>query len=391
MTTIPEQSTESPQKTVRFGIIGVGGMGTGHANNMPKIPEAELTAVCDISPEALAAATETFEVPGFQKHTDLLDSGLVDAVIIATPHYFHPPIAIDAMERGIHVISEKPMAVTVSGAEAMIETAARTGVVFAVMFQQRTLPIHQAAKRLVEEGRLGELYRTLLIDSHFRSQAYYNSAGWRATWKGEGGGVLLNQAPHGMDIFTWLAGMPSRVIGQVRTRQHEIEVEDEATAMLEYENGAIGYMVETVNEYPTGTRVELCGEKGKLLIANGKLHFWEVTPGVRAASDTVDEMWGRPDAEEVEVELEDSETGHAAIVRNVARAILYDEPLISPGPEAIYSLELADAVLLSGHKNKPVELPVDREEYDAFIEEKKATSQEKDVEDQRITDPNHVA
>ncbi len=376
--------------TVRFGIVGMGGMGNGHARNMPHIPEAELTAVCDIAPEALETATDAYDVPGFEQHTDLLDSGLVDAVLIATPHYFHPPIAIDAMARGVHVISEKPMAVTVSGAEAMIKAAERTEVVFAVMFQQRTLPVYQAAKRLVEEGRLGELYRTLLIDSHFRSQAYYDSAGWRATWKGEGGGVLLNQAPHGMDLFTWLAGMPSRVIARVNTRQHDIEVEDEATALLEYENGAIGYFLESVNEYPTGMRIELCGELGKLEIAKGELRFWEVKPGVRTASDTTDQMWGRPDAVEIPIELEARATGHAAIVHNVALAILEDEPLISPGPEAIYSLELANAILLSGHKDKPVGLPVDRAEYDAFIEEKKASSRDKDVEDQRITDPNHL-
>lgn len=378
-------------KPVRFGIVGVGGMGNGHARNMPHIAEADLTAVCDISPEALQDATTMYGVPGFDNHVDLLDSGLVDAILVATPHYFHPPIAVDAMERGIHVISEKPMAVTVSGAEAMIETAERTGVIFAVMFQQRTLPVSQAAKRLVDEGRLGELYRTLLIDAHFRSQAYYDSAGWRATWKGEGGGVLLNQAPHGMDIFTWLAGMPSRVKAQINTRQHQIEVEDEATALLEYENGAIGYFLESVNEYPTGMRIELAGERGKLILQDDTLRFWEVKPGVRATSDGTEAMWGRPDAEEVAVELEDRETGHAAIVRNVARAILHGEPLISPGPDAIYSLELANAILLSGHSGKPVTLPVDRAAYDAFIEEKKATSQEKQVQDQRITDPNHIA
>jgi predicted dehydrogenase len=376
---------------VRFGIVGVGGMGNGHARNMPHIPEADLSAVCDISPDALRNASEMYSVPGFDNHIDLLDSGLVDAILVATPHYFHPPIAVDAMERGIHVISEKPMAVTVSGAEAMIDTAQRTGMIFAVMFQQRTLPVSQAAKRLVDEGRLGELYRTLLIDAHFRSQAYYNSAGWRATWKGEGGGVLLNQAPHGMDIFTWLAGMPTRVSAQINTRQHQIEVEDEATALLEYENGAIGYFLESVNEYPTGMRIELAGERGKLILQDDTLRFWEVKPGVRAASDGTDAMWGRPDAEEVTVELERRETGHAAIVRNVARAILHGEPLISPGPDAIYSLELANAILLSGHSGKPVTLPVDRAAYDAFIKEKQATSQDKQVQDQRITDPNHIA
>jgi predicted dehydrogenase len=378
-------------ETVRFGIVGVGGMGNGHARNMPDIPEAELTAVCDIAPEALKAATEAYEVPGFPDHRELLESGLVDAVIIATPHYAHPPIAVDAMEHDLHVISEKPMAVTVSGAESMIEAAEHTGVIFAVMFQQRTFPVHQAAKRLIDEGQLGPIYRTLMVDAHFRSQAYYDSAGWRATWKGEGGGVLLNQAPHGMDIFTWLGGMPSRVTAQVNTRQHKIEVEDEAAALLEYENGAVGYMLETTNEYPTGKRIELCGEKGKLVLDAQGLHFWEVTPGVRELSDTTVAMWGKPESEEVAVPLEERETGHAAIVRNVARAILHDEPLISPGREAIASLELANAILLSGHTGESISLPVNRDRYDAFIEEKKATSQEKDVEDQRITDPDHVA
>jgi predicted dehydrogenase len=376
---------------VRFGIVGVGGMGNGHARNMPKVHEARLTAVCDISPDALQAAMDMYEVPGFAKHTELLDSGLVDAIIIATPHYFHPPIAVDAMRSGIHVISEKPIAVTVSGADAMIKTAKETGVIFAVMFQERSLPIHQAAKKLIDEGRLGELYRTLMVDSHFRSQAYYDSASWRATWKGEGGGVLLNQAPHGMDIFTWLGGMPSRVVAQISTRQHDIEVEDEAAAMLEYPNGAIGYMLESVNEVPTGNRIELCGEKGKIVIDGRGLRFWEVRPGVRAFSDTTAHMWGRPDVEKVDVLLEERETGHAAIVRNTARAILHGEALISPGLEAIASLELANAILLSGHRNKPVDLPVDRAEYDVFIAEKQASSRDKQVEDRRITDPNHVS
>jgi len=263
-------------------------------------------------------------------------------------------------------------------------------VVFAVMFQERTLPVYQAAKKLVEEGRLGPLYRASLVDAHFRSQAYYDSASWRATWKGEGGGVLLNQAPHGMDIFTWLGGMPSRVTAHVATRQHRIEVEDEAAAMLEYPNGAIGYLLETVNEAPTGSRIELCGEYGKLVLDREGIHFWEIKPGVRTFSDASTAMWAGPEVVETEVSLEERETGHAAIVRNVARAILYGEALISPGAEALPSLELADAILLSGHQGKPVELPLDRAEYDAFLAEMRATSQEKSVEDKRITDPQHA-
>jgi predicted dehydrogenase len=258
------------------------------------------------------------------------------------------------------------------------------------MFQQRTLPVSQAAKKLVDQGRLGPLYRTLLVDAHFRSQAYYDSASWRATWKGEGGGVLLNQAPHGMDIFTWLGGLPSRVIANVVTRQHDIEVEDEASAMLEYPNGAVGYLMETVNEVPTGSRIELCGEYGKLVIDGSGLQFWEVEEGVRAFSDATDAMWGRPESVEIEVPLDERQTGHAAIVRNVARAILHGEPLIAPGHEAIPGLELANAMLLSGHKGEPVDIPLDRAEYDAFIAKMQASSKAKTVEDKRITDPNHV-
>jgi len=372
---------------VRFGIIGVGGMGTGHAMNMPKIPEVKLTAVCDIDRTALKTAMENFDVPGFDNATALINSGLVDAVLIATPHYFHPPIAIEAMKAGLHIISEKPMAVQVSAAAETIRVAKETGRIFSVMFQQRALPESQAAHKLVAEGRLGEIYRTMLIDAHFRSQAYYDSATWRATWRGEGGGVLMNQGPHGLDLFTWLGGLPSRVTARCKIRQHKIEVEDEAVALLEYANGAHGFLYETVNEAPTQTRIEILGEKGKILLEHGKLRFWEIKPGVRAYSDSTDQMWGRPEVQEVEVPLEPRETGHAAIVRNVARAILYGEPLIVPGEEAINSLELADAVMLSGFTKKPVSIPVDRAAFDAWLEKKKKTSKVKTGVSKRITDP----
>ena len=352
---------------VRFGIIGMGGMGTGHANNMPKISEVKLTAVCDTDPVALKTAMDTFDVPGFNNATDLINSGLVDAVLIATPHYFHAPIAVEAMKAGLHVISEKPMTVQLSEADKMIQAAKETGKTFAVMFQQRCLPEVQAAYRIIKEGRLGEIRRTMLIDAHFRSQAYYDSATWRATWRGEGGGVLMNQGPHGMDLFVWLGGLPSRVVAQCATRQHNIEVEDEALAIVNYPNGATGFVYETVNEAPTSTRIELLGEYGKLVLEYGSVRFWEVPAGVRAFSDSTDQMWGRPEWREVEVPLEPHETGHAAIVRNVARAILQGESLISPGPEAINQLELADAILLSGFTGKPVDIPVDRAAFDKWL------------------------
>lgn len=376
---------------VRFGIIGTGGMGTGHAHTMKNVEEAELTAVCDIDQEVCDRVSAEFEVPGFTEHEALIDSGLVDAVIVATPHYFHPPISIYAMKKGVHVLSEKPVAVTVKAADEMNRTAEETGVQFAVMYQTRTTPVYQAVRRLIEEGRLGEIYRTCRIDAGFRSQAYYNSAGWRATWKGEGGGVLINQAPHGIDAFTSLAGLPARVIARTATRRHQIEVEDEASAMLEYANGAIGFYHTSVTEAPGTSYLELAGEKGKLVLQNGRLTLWSLETPVQVFSDTTDQMWGKPEAQQEEIPLEERPSGHGEVIRNLVRAILYNEPLVSPGVEGIRSVEFINALLLSGATGKPVNIPVDREAYEAFIGKKKRTSKAKKTVGPtlRITDPQH--
>lgn len=373
---------------VRLGVIGNGGMGTGHIRSIKDIEEVELAAVCDIDQEVCDQASSVNEVPGFVDYRELIDSGLVDAVIVATPHYFHPPIGIYAMRQGIHALSEKPVAVTVKAADDMNRAAEETGMKFAVMYQQRTTSLYQAVRKLIDEGWLGELYRTCCIDPNFRAKAYYDSAGWRATWRGEGGGVTINQAPHGIDVFMSLGGLPSRVIARTATRRHGIEVEDEASAMLEYGNGAIGYYHTSTTEAPPSQFMEFCGERGKVVIFNGKLTFWTLETPVQEFSDTTTAMWSRPPDMEAKVVLEERETGHGAVIRNFARAILYDEPLITPGVEGIWSVEFINALILSGKREKPVDIPVDREEYDAFIEEMRETSSEKAMTgpDQRITD-----
>jgi predicted dehydrogenase len=378
---------------VRVGIVGVGGMGSGHANTMKSVEEVELTAVCDIEKGIVEQVAQEHQVKAFTDYRTLIDSGLADAVIVATPHYFHPPISIYAMKKGLHVLSEKPVAVTVAAADQMNKTAQQTGVTYTVMYQNRSVPLYRAVKKLIDEGRLGELYRTSFIDPHYRSQAYYDSATWRATWKGEGGGVLLNQAPHGIDIFTWLAGLPVRVTAETRTRRHKIEVEDEASARLEYANGAIGYYHTSVNEHPGGSYMELCGEKGKIIIANGKLKFQTLETPIQEFTEKNDQMWASPSVHEEEVAVEETESGHKVITRNFARAILYNEPLLAPGIEGIVSVEFMNALVLSGKKNKPVEIPVDREEYEEFIEGMKKSSKEKKLAGptQRVTDPYHLA
>ena len=378
-------------KRVRFGVVGTGGMGQGHCSKMAEIEEAQLACVCDIDEKVARSVGEKHKVPWFTRHKDLLESGLVDAITIATPHYFHPPIAIDAFRKGFPVLSEKPIAVTVKAADQMIAAAEKSGLTFSVMFQMRSEPVFQAAKRVIDQGLVGEIYRTQLVMASFRSQAYYDSATWRATWKGEGGGVLLNQAPHIMDIFTWLAGLPCKVQGQVRTRRHKIEVEDESFGLLEYPNGASGFIHCSVNESPGGDRIEICGDRGKLLIQGRTLSLFTVEGGIQAFSDGTDQMWGSPKAKKRRVTLKDRESGHKAIIRNTARSILYGEPLLSPGLEAIRSLELANALILSGKKNKTVKVPVNREEYEDLIQGLRKTSKKLGgLRLQRVTDPAHI-
>ena len=373
---------------VRFGVIGTGGMGSGHCRTMAEIEEVELTAVCDVVEDVARSVGEKHGVPWFTKPEELLDSGLVDAVIIATPHYFHPPIAIEAFKRSIHVLSEKPIAVTVSAADEMIQAAKTSGCRFGVMYQMRSSGRMQAARRIVEEGRLGEIYRTLMVMGWYRSQAYYDSGGWRATWVGEGGGVLINQAPHSLDLFTWLGGLPSRLTGATRTRRHQIEVEDEAFAVLEYPNGGHGYLYASTIEAPGDDRLELCGDCGKLILSGSSLEFYELKTPISQHVRQATEMWSAPEAVKVPVEIPDGGGGHGDITRNFARAILYGEELIAPGAEGLNAVEMINALILSGHTGKPVDLPVDRRAYDRLLEELKAHSQGKQVvREQRVTDP----
>jgi predicted dehydrogenase len=382
---------EATMKKVRIGVIGVGGMGQGHCGYMHEVGVGELTAVCDIVPEVAKAVGEKHGVPYFLKSTDLMDSGLVDAVLIATPHYGHPPIAIEAFQRGLHVLSEKPIGVSVKECYRMLRAAERSGKVFGVMFQLRAEPIYQAARKLIKQGAVGELIRTSLILGMYRSQAYYDSAGWRATWTGEGGGVLLNQAPHGLDIFTWLAGVPKHVTANTRTRAHSIEVEDESFALLEYPNGAHGYLFAGVIETPETDRMEIIGDRGKILIDEKGLRYWQVPGSISRFTRENTEMWARPETREAEVKLEKRDRGQPAITRNFCRAILKGEPLLAPGREGIWSLELANAMILSHYRKKTVRIPVNRPEYEDLLDELRAKSRPKRrVRGQRVTDPAHV-
>ena len=379
------------KEKVRIGVIGLGGMGQEHIIRIKDIPEAELTAVSDIDPELTKKSSDENKVPGFTDYKKLLASTLIDAVLIATPHYFHPEIGIAAMEAGIHCLSEKPIAVSVDAADKFVQAARKNKRVFAVMYQYRTLPEVRLARKIIESGRLGQIRRTCMIEPNYRTQAYYDSAGWRATWKGEGGGVLINQAPHGIDLFLLLGGLPSRVTAREQTRLHRIEVEDEAAALLEYPNRAWGYYYTSTNEVPVGVFREISGDNGKLVYQNGLLKLYSLKSPIPEFTFSSREMWASPEVIEEELELPQCETGHKEIIRNFCRSILFGEKLIAPGEEGIWTVEFFNALILSGKKNEPVDIPVNRGEYEDLLQSLKKISREKKVKKiKRVTDPRYL-
>ena len=353
---------------LRIGLVGLGTMGRGHLEKEQALDEAKIVAVADVVRASVDEVRDKYGVRGFYSYQDLIDSGEVEAVLIATPHPFHMPIALYAAERGLHVLSEKPIAVTVSEADRMVRAAADARVKLGVMFQTRLQPVYRAAKRVIDAGAIGEIYRTTMIaTAWYRTQAYYDSGAWRGTWKDEGGGVVMNQAPHSLDIFIWLGGKPNRVDAKAWTRNHRIEVEDTVSAMLEYPNGATGYLYTTTAEWPGENRFELVGDRGKVVVLDDHVRLYRMDKPLREEIDT-GAHWGKPTGAWEDVPVEDGPTGHAEVVRRFARAVRLDEPLVATGEDGVDALELANALLLSGYTRASATLPLDRALYDRFLE-----------------------
>jgi predicted dehydrogenase len=352
-------------------------MGSSHAYDLSRVENAELAAICDIDPQRADLIAGITEVPAFYTYQDMLAKVDLDAVIVATPHYDHTPISIACLKRGLHVLCEKPLAVHVKDGKKMIAAykkakAIQPNLVFAIMFQQRTHGFWRKIKQMIDEGRLGKLVRaTWIITDWFRSQTYYNNGGWRATWKGEGGGVLLNQCPHNLDLYQWFFGMPKRVAGFASIgKYHHIEVEDEVTGFFEHENGTVGHFITTTAESPGTNRLEIVGELGKLVFEEGKLSF------SKNQSSMLDFIKESPTAwDRVEYQVEDvpyetsSEPGHVLVTGAFVNAILQGSPLIAQAVEGIHSLTLGNAIMLSSLQGKPVEIPIDAEAYEAILKE----------------------
>ena len=385
-------------KKVRFGIVGVGNQGTHYANLLKdnKVINGELIALCDNDPEKLQIAKDKFgsneNIKFYDNYISMLDDNVCDAVLVETPHYDHPEIVIECLKRNINVICDKPAGVYTKQVREMNEYAKNSKALFTMMFNQRTNCVYRKMKEMIDEGLIGEFQRvTWIITDWYRTQSYYDNGSWRATWAGEGGGVLINQCPHQIDLIQWILGqMPKKVTASCHYGMwHDIEVEDDVTAYFEYENGATGMFITTTGEAPGTNRLEISGSKGKLLSEDESLVFYKNEIDSIENSKTSDKGFDKPKCEKVIVETDGENPQHLGILNNFANTILGLEDLFINGIEGINGVELMNAMELSGWKNaSPVILPVNEDEYLEILNVKRQNSRLKKKTKSVVMDTN---
>lgn len=367
-------------KQVRVAVVGIGNMGVAHAACIAngEIEGLSLVAVCDCVRDKIERFQKLYpSVRGYTDYEVMLKDNICDGIIIAVPHRLHAKMAVQAFQKGLHVLTEKPADISVSQAKKMNHAAKEAGSVFAIMFNQRTNPLFAKAREIVHSGQLGELKRTTwTVTNWFRTQHYYDSGEWRATWSGEGGGVLLNQAPHNLDLWQWICGMPEQVTAFCDVaKYHHIEVEDDVTMYVRYQNGATGVFMTSTGECPGTNRLEISGDLGKLILENQKLKWYRlkqpVSEVIRLSQKSFEDM----ECEYEEMVQTQPESSHKGILQNFSNAILYGEELIAPGYEGIYELTLSNAAYLSQWRgNSMITLPLDEDAFQQMLEERQAGS-----------------
>ena len=370
---------------INVGIIGLGNMGSQHYSNVlqGKCPEIDVVAVADVNPDRLEWAKRKNkeyrltndsipELTLFSDADDLIQSGLVQAVIISVPHYDHPKYAISAFKSGLHVMCEKPIGVYTIQAKEMIDEANRhPELKFGVMFNQRTNCLYRKMKEILDSGSLGEIRRsTWIITNWYRTQAYYNSGEWRATWAGEGGGVLLNQCPHNLDLWQWLCGMPTKVYAKMKFgRWHNIEVEDDVTAIVEYANGTTGTFITTTADTPGTNRLEIVCDGGTLICEKGQLILKKLDQFTSDFTQNSTSPYASPTYREEIVETDGKNGQHSEVLNRFAAAILRGESLIADGREGLNGLTISNAMHLSAWTNSEVSLPFDEKKFKELLDE----------------------
>ena len=380
-------------KTIRLGIIGLGNMGSGHAKRVleGQCPDFTLVAAADCDSRRLQWGRDNLQadITYFDDAIAMLDSGLIEACIVATPHYDHPGLAIECMKRGIHVMLEKPAGVFTKAVREMNEVAAlHPEVVFGMMFNQRTNCVYRKMRELVQSGKYGSIRRTnWLITNWYRPQAYYDSGQWRATWSGEGGGVLLNQCPHQLDLWQWICGMPVKVqANMLFGKWHDIEVEDDVTAYVEYENGATGVFITTTGDAYGSNRFEIQMDRAKLVVDDNKLRVWEFAMPEPEFSKINKESFGHVEVKEIDVETDGENPQHTGVLNAWGGAILRGTPMVASGTEGINGLTLSNAMHLSAFTGQAVTLPIDEDLFHSELMKRVVTSRRKEAVSAGIAD-----
>jgi predicted dehydrogenase len=347
-------------------------MGSGHLENIAKARRVKLMAVCDVIKTRADKAAAMYQCAAFTDHKALLKSKLCDAVLISTPHYAHTTIGIDALNAGLHVLVEKPLSVHKADCERLLGAYKNKKQVFSEMFNQRTDPLYIKIRQMITGGELGELDRiTWIITDWFRTQRYYDAGEWRATWAGEGGGVLTNQATHNLDLWQWMFGVPDRVRGFCKLgRKHKIEVEDEVTAYMDYDNGCSGVFISSTGEAPGTNRLEIVGERGKLVSENGDLTFFRNEVSTNQVIRHSPEKYTRPEVWTVRMSMPNQGGQHAGILQNFIDAIVSGAKLIAPAVEGIRAVEIGNAILYSSETGKTVDMPLDGRAYERMLKRK---------------------
>lgn len=369
-------------RKLKVGLIGLGNMGSSHARDLACMENVDLVGVCDLVKDLADKFADSCKTKAYYNYRDLFAESGLEAVVIAVPHFDHTPISIEALGLGIHVMCEKPVSVHVNDAKKMDAAYAEAkkkypDLVYGLMFMERTHPNYMKIKDILESGEMGRLVRATWINTAwFRSQAYYNSGGWRATWAGEGGGILTNQCPHNLDMYQWLFGLPEKVSGFAHLgKYHDIEVEDEVTGYFEHANGMVGHFIVSTAETPGTNRLEIVGENGRLIYENGKITLNRNRVSMFRFLKETKETFGNVESWYTEIPSCPNLAGpHRVVLERFAAAILSHGTLVAEGCEGLNSVMLANAIMLSSHKGQGVALPLDGDEYEAILKERAKTS-----------------
>ena len=369
---------------IRMGILGIGNQGSGFVRRFcdGEFPEVDIVAVADIKPEREAWLKEKYpnaDIKFFNDGEAMMDSGMLDSVLIAVPHYDHPKYVMMALDKGLHVLCEKPAGVYTKQVREMNEAAAKSDKTFAMMFNQRTDHVFRKMREIVVSGEMGAIKRTnWIITNWYRSQRYYDSGAWRATWSGEGGGVLLNQCPHNLDLWQWICGMPSKVKAICHEgKWHDIEVEDDVSIYVEYPNGATGTFITTTGDYPGTNRLEITLDSAKIICENDEIKMFKLNMPTSEFTKNSDKGFGKIEGEWVTVETDGLNEQHVGVMNAFAAHILRGEPLVAEGAEGINGLTISNAAFLSSWLDKTVTLPIDEDLYYEMLKQKIENSKEK--------------